>query len=169
MKFIVTAFFFLSFFKMNSQETLNTSFYKLELPTATSYEYVNSTSENSANINIYKVLDDDSKKVKYLVYLMSNKLNEPFSENINVESYLSDIGDYELLKSEKYFKGDKKHFELTLKMEENIIAAMYLTASNDVLYRVLVMIPEMQFESRDNEIDYIFENIGLLKKKWPTS
>jgi len=73
-----------------SQENIKTEFYYVKKPEKTIIKAFNSTHEEFANIDAYQFITDE--KPKYILYLMSNRINiEITSINIdNFKDFLSD-------------------------------------------------------------------------------
>ena len=57
-------------------------------------------------------------------------------------------------------------FKLELGIDENIKGMMYLTNINDVLYRIVFMIPKKLFSDYAVEADEVFKSTSFLKETW---
>ncbi len=96
MKHYIFSSILFCFFILNSmaQEVLQTSFYNINLPKGLTYQKMNSTNEDLMNVDVYKILNHENRQVKYLTYLMSNKLNINLDaiSDYDLNKYLLDIG-----------------------------------------------------------------------------
>ncbi|WP_299557142.1 hypothetical protein [Seonamhaeicola sp.] len=168
MKFLLYTYIIIFPLNLISQSVLQTDFYSIEIPEPLTYEKFKSDKEDLSNTDVYKIIDTKKEKIKYLVYLMSNKLNynaKTISEK-NINEYLKDIGKSEILNIDKLLLKNKEVFKLKLSLDKEITGIVYLTSINDVLYRVLIMVPDKFFMNFKKEIDSICTNTRFLKDNW---
>jgi hypothetical protein len=152
-----------------SQQNLKTQYYSIPISDSNKFEKLNSVHEKDAYIDVFKVTDSSVSSLKYIIYMMSNKLIldiDDFSK-INLEYYFQDIGENEIIKSSVFKVDDRENFEIDLKLkDENILAKAYLTHINNVLYRVIFMIPKKYYSNSINEVNTTFISTKLLRTKW---
>ncbi|WP_303302470.1 hypothetical protein [Flavivirga jejuensis] len=147
---------------------MKTKFYSIEIPESLTYERLKSDKEDLSNTDVFKIVDSKKQDIKYLIYLMSNKLNsnaETLSEN-NLNEYLKDLGKVEILNHEKIFFKNSEIFKLKLSLGKEIIGVVYLTNVNNVLYRMLFMVPDKFYTDIKNEIDLLLSTTLFLKDNW---
>lgn len=168
MKFLLYLLFLITPLNLISQDILQTKFYSIEIPESLSYEKLKSDKEELSNTDVFKIINSKKQHVKYLIYLMSNKLNrnaETVSES-NLNEYLKDLGEVELLNNEKIFFKNSEGFKLKLSLGKEITGVVYLTSINDVLYRILFMVPDKFYSDFKEEIDLLLSTTSFLKDNW---
>ncbi|WP_299117481.1 hypothetical protein [uncultured Winogradskyella sp.] len=149
-----------------AQEAINTEFYNIELPKSTTFEKMNSSKEELSNVDVFKILNLENRQIKYLIYLMSNKLNVDFISEPNLNEYVGDIGEVEIVKKERIIFKEYDVYKLKMKLGDNISSIMYLTNINDVLYRLVFMIPKKLFPDYEKEVESFFKSVIFLKDNW---
>ncbi|MPT34819.1 MAG: hypothetical protein E2604_06970 [Flavobacterium sp.] len=161
---------FFTFFGTNAlfaQTNINTEFYKVDLPKGSDFKVFAQSREETANIDVYEFTLD--KKPKYLLYLLSNKLNEGHSPIVeeNLDSYLSDLGNDIKVVSVEQLKGILK---VIIKYHNNdyLTSIIYLSETGNILNRFVFIFPNEQ--TRDlfhEEIQSIaLKNITCNKTGW---
>lgn len=152
-------------YDLYSQETIETNFYSFKIPQETVVESFGSSNEELANVDVYQFIIND--KPKYLLYLMSNKINVKINtvdfENYN--SFLSDLGDVRILVAEKLSNNFKIEFSYNEK--ENIRGIVFLSINNDILNRFVFLLPnEKAKEVFQDEIINLSNSITIIKNSW---
>lgn len=146
--------------------TLKNTYYKLNLPELTVYEKMNSSYEKESYVDVLKIINSENKQVKFLMYLMANKLNAETISKSDIKLYTNDLGNLQLFSTEKVFFNDKQYYKSLFKIDDNISGIMFLTNVDGVLYRILFMVPNKLFSEYQIEIDEILRNTSLLQTKW---
>lgn len=152
-----------------SQEILNTDFYSLQLPANTAFKKVNETKEDLANIDVFNFVNEKTDRTKYLIYLMSNKMEVDVSSisDREIEDYLFDIQPKSINQVNSFTKEGRKWHKVKVSFEDGIIGSIYLTIVNDVLHRLFFMIPNESFYTNHiSEIEAIMVTVKLLKSNW---
>ncbi len=149
-----------------SQDVLQTKFYKVIFPKSLTYEKLNSAEEDYSITNVYKVIDSEKQKVKYLVYLMSNKSNLDRILESNLEKYLKDFGNVKILDKEKLVFENKNVYRLKISLKNNITGILYLMNVKEILYRMMFMTPEKHYLDNEKEITNLFTSTSFLKTDW---
>ena len=165
MKQIIFLFAIITGLNMVGQTTISNDYYSLKLPISTSYDKVNSTKEELSNVDLYKVIDTDNNRTKYLIYLMSNQLKTNIEgiSDYNFKDYLKDIGKAEVLMSESITFKNREFYKVKLGLDNNVRGLMYITAKEGTLYRLFFMLPnEEYYEKYLDEMSSIFESNSLL-------
>ncbi len=147
------------------QNSLQNDYYSLKLPNETSFEKINSNKEESSNVDLYKITNTDNQQTKYLIYLMSNKLNTDIKgiSDYNFNDYLKDIGKAEVLSNITIALDNQEFYKIKVGLDNNVKGLMYITAKEGILYRLLFMLPNEEYYTKYlEEINSIFESNTLL-------
>lgn len=149
---------------MNAQKNIENSYYKLIIPHNTEVELFESTHEKSANIDSYKFFSNS--KPKYILFMMSNKLEESLNVNMdNYKDYIFDLDDLDVINACNFNTFIKIYFNYE---SNNIIkGVLYIGIRNDILDRFLFMFPDekhlIKFES---EINVMINSTYYIKNHW---
>ncbi|MBN9284144.1 MULTISPECIES: hypothetical protein [unclassified Flavobacterium] len=147
-----------------SQTKFKTEFYTVTVPENTTYTMFNTTREAEANIDIYEFGADG--KIKYLLYLMSNKMSGAVKvDENNFEDFLTDLYELVITDIEKQDGNLKIYFSYN--DSEFVRGIAYLSTENDVLSRFVFLLPNPDAKKTfSNEIDRMVTNIIKTKKHW---
>lgn len=165
MKHLVLLLMMILTLNLSGQNILQNGYYNLELPKETSYQKVNSIKEESSNIDLYKIINTNNRQTKYLIYLMSNKLNANIKgiSDYNFKDYLQDIGKAEILSSKSINFKNEEFYKIKVGLDNNVKGLMYITAKEGTLYRLFFMLPNEEYYSKYlEEITSIFKSSSLL-------
>jgi hypothetical protein len=154
-----------------AQKVIQTDYYRVILPSSTTFEKTNSNNEELSEVDVYQIINSENLKTKYLAYLMVNKLNADITSisEFNFEDYLKDIGNFKIIETESIVRDNQKFYKLKLSLDNGIIGLVYISNMNEVLYRLFYMIPnEEYFTKYQKEISIMFKSADLLKSNWQT-
>lgn len=149
-------------------QNLRTDFFNIDLPINLSYEEMKSEKEDLSNTDVFKINDSEKDKLKYLVYLISNRLNDDAQKvsEENLSSFVKDLGKPEILENKKVSLNDQDVFRLKLALSDHITGIVYVTSVNNVLYRALFMVPDKFLNLFEEEISSIMSSVSFLKDDW---
>ncbi|EZH73168.1 hypothetical protein ATO12_19370 [Aquimarina atlantica] len=149
----------------SGQTSLKNSSHALELPKATVFEKMNSTKEETSNVDVYKITLANNDQPKYLIYLMKNKLNKEINSisDYNFEDYLKDVGKAEILSKDLIIFKNREYYKVKVDFGNKVQGVLYITVKDDNLYRLLFMLPNSEYYVKySKEITSIFESSSLL-------
>ncbi|KAF2514152.1 hypothetical protein E0W68_13790 [Flavobacterium salilacus subsp. salilacus] len=151
-------------FNMNAQKKIENSYYRLIIPHNTEVELFENTHEKLANIDSYKFFSNS--KPKYILFMMSNKLEESVDvEMDNYKDFIFDIEDIDVVKADNFNTFIKIYFNY--KSNNIIKGVLYIDTRNDILDRFLFMFPnEKHLVKFESEIDIMIDNINYIKDYW---
>lgn len=151
--------------KLSAQVTFDNKFYRLDIPKNTHIEIFKSTNEEEANVDVYKLITEG--KPKYLLYLMSNKLNADVDSVTidNCKEFLHDIGNLEITDVKTLANLIKIDFLYT--ENKKVVCTVYLSKTNNILNRFLFIFPNNNISTKfDNEINILLNSIVYKVKYW---
>jgi hypothetical protein len=164
-KFMVLIILYLLSSLCMAQNKLENNFYAIKVPEKTTFKSFNSTHEEYANIEGYQFFLND--KLKYMIYLMSNKMLGEVEE-INKDNYQEFCGDIGAIEVSE-IKEDNDMVRLLFKYtdQEKVRGIIYLKLTNNILDRFLFLLPnDKAYELFNKEIDDIVKSIIYKKNIW---
>lgn len=128
-----------------AQSKISTDFYILDLPNGFQFKEFNKSREENSNSDVYEFLQDG--KPKYLLYLLSNKLNDNHTAISieNIKNYVFDIGDLNILNTENV--SGKIKIVATSNEYENLKSIIYVFQTGNILNRFLFLFPNEEAKS----------------------
>uniref|UniRef100_UPI003A8DA0AD hypothetical protein n=1 Tax=Flavobacterium beibuense TaxID=657326 RepID=UPI003A8DA0AD len=156
MKFFLFALLFVTV-EGKSQDKLENAYYILNLPNNTTVKLFQHTNEDFANIDSYKFFEGE--KPKYVLYMMSNKLEADVTvREDNYIDFLNDIGALNVTNVSRFNNFFKVNFNF--KDREAIECVMYININGDILNRFLLMYPNKTILNNfENEVNIFLKNI----------
>ena len=157
----------LSFFVINmitAQKNVENAFYSLPVPSNTEVKLFKNTHEELANIDSYQFLVD--AKPKYILYMMSNKLETSATVGLdNYKDFMVDIGDVEINNAEMFDSFIKVYFSYA---DKNAVkGTIYIGIRNNLLSRFLLMFPnESASKSFDSEVNVMLGHTIYKSNVW---
>lgn len=115
-------------------------------------------------IDVYEFSIDS--KIKYFVYLMSSQMSGALTvDRNNFQDFLADLGELNIEQFENRKGNLKIHF--TYKDNEFIKGIVYLSTSNDILNRLVFLLPNVDAKSTfSDEIDKMVDDAVKIKNQW---
>ncbi len=145
-------------------QTIENTFYKIQVPVNTSIKAFQSTHEALASIDSYQFIVNG--KPKYIFYMMSNKLETEVIVGLeNYKDFLFDIGDIDITKAEIFNDLIKVYYNYTDK--KAIEGVIYIGIRGNILNRFLLMYPnQSSLKTFDEEVDLIVKDVDYRKTNW---
>lgn len=145
---------------IKAQNKLDIDNFSIQIPDSTVVEKMNSIDDNGSKVQLFKVMDSSTQKVKYLLSLFANELNVELKDisEFNYKDYLSDLGDVEVIEVEKSIS-EKSGYKLKLKMNEKAFGILYITFHEDKLIRMLFMVAEKEIPILSSEFENIYNSL----------
>jgi hypothetical protein len=156
------------FYTAYGQKTLSNEFYSFVPPKGTEVSLFNYSHEETANIDGYKFSMGD--KLKYIFYLLSNKLNVEINEvnQSNYNDFLGDLGDVEVTS----YDFNQKLTKLTFNYKDNVkvVGVLFISFNGNILNRFVFVLPNHNnpYQKFNDEIQNVITSIKILNDKWPS-
>ena len=147
-----------------SQNIVENRFYKITLPLSAQAKPYQLNEEPLSNIESFKIVTD--QKLRYILYLMSNKLEAPVSEvnTENYEDFLIDLGSIEVISVEQIDSFVKVIYRFS---GESFAGVCLIGKTNDILNRFVWMVPdEKVINNLAAEISSISKSIEYKRAEW---
>ena len=159
-------FLFLSFsLTTHAQKSINNRFYEVSIQNGSDITSFKSVQENDASIEGFKI--SSNGKLKFIIYLMSNKLlstESPITTE-NYIDYISDLGDINVTAVDLNDNAVKVSFRYV--KDEKVGGTIFIAKTGNVLNRLTFVIPvDFMNNELNEEVKAIFKSIKVLKQQW---
>lgn len=153
-------------FTVKGQESFQTEFYRFTTSINSEVSVFNSVNEESSNINGYKFRENG--RLKYIFYLISNKLNAD-NEVITIDNYKSfifDLGDIEITSIDTNITPIKLVFNY--KDNTKVTGLLYISINGNILNRFVLVLPNLEgiYEKYNDEINNLVQSTINMKSNW---